>query len=155
MSTFTNTTVRVLSIGALVLGGGLFYLLHANQMLGEADRSLRRIDAAQGRADTTLDRVNQYNELIASMADKKIDRQEPFSVVSELSPEEIRKVADVLTVLYQRGGHFFLQRFHLAWQEDSMKSGAGTSVTLDLQGRKVLLFSDEATRTAAVADSER
>jgi hypothetical protein len=89
------------------------------------------------------------------MADKNIDRQEPFSVVSEFSPQEIRQIGPLLDTLYQRDGHFFLQRFQLAWRNGDARRGLLPRVALDLEGQKVLLFSNEAADASSISVVKR
>ena len=155
MSSFTKTTIKVLVAGALALGSGVYYQSYASQRLDEARQALRNIDAAQLQAETTKRRAAQYVSLLATMADRKIDRQEPFSVVSEFSPLEISQVGPLLDTLYQRDGHFFLERFQLAWRDANDQLGLLPRVALDLEGRKVLLFSDEASSASSVAFVKR
>jgi hypothetical protein len=151
MSSFTNTTVRVLVAGALVLGAGIYYERYASQRLEDARAALGRIEVAQSRAETTRQRGEQYVSLIANMAARQVDRQEPLSLVTEFSPQEISEIGPLLTTLYQRDGHFFLQRFEIAWRDANEQLGLLPRVALDLEGRKVLLFSDQADATASVA----
>lgn len=155
MSSFNNTTIRVLIAGALVLGAGIYYQSFADHRLDEANKALTRVNAAQSKADTLKLRAEQYVALLARMADSNKDRQEPFSVVSEFSPREISQVGPLLDTLYQRDGHFFLQKFRMAWRDGNEKEGRLPRVALDLEGRKVLLFSDEAVNTSSVAFVER
>jgi hypothetical protein len=145
MPSFTNTTVQFLVAGALVLGAGVFYQSFAAHRAGEASKALKRIDTAQQQADTTKQRAEQYVRLIADMADQRIDRQEPLSVVSEFSPDEISQMGPLLGTLYQRDGSFFLERFKLTWRDANKELGLRQRVALDLEGRKVLLFSDHET----------
>ena len=142
MYSFTKTTVQVLVAGALVLGTGVFYQSFASYRVDEASKALPRIDAAQRQADTKKRLAEQYVRLIAEMADRKIDRQEPLSVTSEFSPSEISQIGPLLGTLYQRDGSFFLERFELTWREANKELGLRTRVALDLDGRKVLLFSN-------------
>lgn len=151
MPSFTNTTVQFLVVGSLVLGAGVFYQSFAAHRAEEASKALKRIDTAQQRADTTKQRAEQYVRLIADMAERKIDRQEPLSVVSEFSPDEISQMGHLLDTLYQRDGSFFLERFQLTWREANKGLGLRQRVALDLEGRKVLLFSDH--ETAALSAS--
>ena len=155
MSSFTKTTIKVLVAGALALGSGVYYQSYASQRLDEARQALRKIDAAQLQAETTKRHAEQYVSLLPTMADRKIDRQEPFSVVSEFSPLEISQVGPLLDTLYQRDGHFFLERFQLAWRDANDQLGLLPRVALDLEGRKVLLFSDEAAAASSVAFVKR
>jgi hypothetical protein len=152
---FTTTTVQILVAGALVLGGGVYYQSYASQRVDEARQALRRIDAAQSRAEQTKQSAEQYVRLIADMAERKIDRQEPFSVVSEFSPREIGQVGPLLDTLYQRDGHFFLKRFQLTWRDANEQMGLLPRVALDLEGRKVLLFSDEVVAASSVSSVKR
>jgi hypothetical protein len=149
MSSFTNTTIRVLVTGALVLGAGIYYQSYASLRLDEARQAINRVDSAQSRAETTKRHAEQYNKLIARMADSKIDRHEPFALISEFSPLEISQIGPLLDTLYQRDGHFFLQRFQLAWRDADKQRGLLPRVALDLEGRKVLLFSGEAAASSA------
>ena len=151
MSSFTNTTLKVLVVGAVALGAGIYYQISASQQLEAARQALRQVNTAQAQAGTTNQRVEQYVDLLANMTDRKIDRQEPFSVVSEFSPQEISQVGPLLDTLYQRDGHFFLQRFQLAWRDADNQNGLLPRVALDLEGRKVLLFSDEAPAASSIA----
>jgi len=155
MSSFTNTTVQVLVAGALVLGAGIYYQIYASQRLDEARQALRKVDAAQSRAETTKHRAEQYISLIANMANRKIDRQQPLAVTSEFSPQEISQVGELLGTLYQRGGYFFLKHFQLAWRDANDQLGLLPRVAVDLEGRKVLLFSDEVAAVSAVASVKR
>jgi hypothetical protein len=151
MSSFTHTTIRVLVVGALALGAGVYYQGVASQRVDEAKQSLRSVDIAQSQVETTIQRAQKYISLLASMADKNIDRQEPFSVVSEFSPQEIRQIGPLLDTLYQRDGHFFLRRFQLVWRNGDPQRGLLPRVALDLEGQKVLLFSDEAADASSLA----
>lgn len=151
MPSFNNTTVRVLLFGALVLGSGVYYQGVASQRVDEAKQALRRVDSAQSQVETAGDHAQKYIGLLANMADTNMDRQEPFSVVSEFSPAEIRQLGSLLDTLYQRDGHFFLQRFRLAWRKEDVQRGLPPRVALDLEGQKVLLFSDEATGASSLA----
>lgn len=150
MSSFTKTTTKLLVAGALVLGAGVYYQGFAEQRVEEARQALQRVNGAHTQAETTRQRAEQYVSLIAKMADRKIDRQEPFAVVSEFSPREITQVGPLLDTLYQRDGYFFLQRFRLAWRDVDGDGGKVSRVALDLEGRKVLLFSDEAAASSVV-----
>lgn len=141
--------------GALVLGAGVFYQGYASQRVEEARLALRKIDAAQSQAETTKQRAELYVTLLSRMADRKIDRQEPFSVTSEFSPLEISQVGPLLSTLYQRDGHFFLEGFEIAWRDADERLGLLPRVAVDLEGRKVLLFSDEATAVSSVASIKR
>ena len=142
MYSFTKTTVQVLVAGALVLGTGIFYQSFASYRVDEVSKALPRVDAAQRQADEKKRLAEQYVRLIAEMAERKIDRQEPLSVVSEFSPSEISQIGPLLGTLYQRDGSFFLERFELTWREANKDLGLRTRVALDLDGRKVLLFSN-------------
>ena len=155
MSSFTNTTVQVLIAGAVVLGAGVYYQNFAALRLDEANKALTRVNAAQSKADTLKVRAEQYVSLLTRMADNKKDRQEPFSVVSEFSAKEISQVGPLLDTLYQRDGHFFLQKFRMAWRNGNEKEGLLPRVALDLEGRKVLLFSDEAVTASSIAFNNR
>lgn len=155
MSSFTNTTIQVLVVGALTLGAGVYYEGVASQRVDQARQALRSVDAAQSQVETARQRATKYISLLASMADRNIDRQEPFSVVSEFSPQEIRQIAPLLGTLYQRDGHFFLQRFQLAWRDGDDQRGLLPRVALDLEGQKVLLFSNEAVDASSLAVVKR
>jgi type II secretory pathway pseudopilin PulG len=155
MSSFTNTTIRVLIVGALVLGAGVYYQGVASQRVDEAKQALRSVDVAQSELETAKQRVQKYISLLANMADENIDRQEPFSLVSEFSPQEIRQIGPLLDTLYQRNGHFFLQRFQLAWRNGDDQRGLLPRVALDLEGQKILLFSDEAADASSLAVVKR
>lgn len=155
MSSFTNTTIQVLVVGALTLGAGVYYEGVASQRVDQARQALRSVDAAQSQVETARQRATKYISLLASMADRNIDRQEPFSVVSEFSPQEIRQIAPLLGTLYQRDGHFFLQRFQLAWRDGDDQRGLLPRVALDLEGQKVLLFSNEAVEASSLAVVKR
>jgi hypothetical protein len=155
MSSFTNTTIRVLIAGALALGGGVYYQGVASQRVDEARQALRGVDAAQVQVETARQRAQKYISLLANMADSNMDRQEPFSVVSEFSPQEIRQIGPLLGTLYQRDGHFFLQRFELAWRDGNNQRGLLPRVVLDLEGQKVLLFSNEAVNASSLAVVKR
>jgi type II secretory pathway pseudopilin PulG len=144
MTSFTHTTTQILVIGALVLGAGVYYQDVASQRVDQAKQAMRRVETAQSEAETARQRAQKYINLLANMADKNVDRQEPFSVVSEFSPQEFRQIGPLLDTLYQRDGHFFLQRFQLAWRDGDDQRGLLPRVALDLEGQKVLLFSDEA-----------
>jgi hypothetical protein len=153
MSSFTDTTLKVVVAGALVLGGGIYYQMHASQRLDEARQALRTIDAAQSQAEASKQNAEKYAKLYAGMADSKIDRQEPFSVVSKFSPQEISQVGPLLGSLYQRDGYFFLKRFQISWQK--IEGSTIPRVALDLQGRKVVLFSDKAAVGSPLASVTR
>ena len=142
MPSFTNTTVQFLVAGSLVLGAGVLYQSFAAHRAEEASKALKRIDTAQQRADTTKQRAEQYVRLLADMADRKIDHQEPLSVDSEFSPSEINQMGPLLGTLYQRDGSFFLERFQLTRRDANKELGLRTRVALDLDGRKVLMFSE-------------
>lgn len=142
MPSFNNTTIQVLVTGALILGAGIFYQSFASYRADEAHTALSRVEGAQRQADTKRQRAEQYVSLIADMADRKVDRQEPLSLVSEFSPVEISQVGRLLSTLYRRDGSFFLQRFHLTWRDANEELGLPPRVALDLAGRKVLLFSN-------------
>jgi hypothetical protein len=155
MSSFTTTNIQVLIVGALMLGAGVYYQDVASQRVDEVKQAVRSIDAANSQVETAMQRAQKYINLLASMADKNIDRQEPFSVVSEFSPQEIRQIGSLLDTLYQRDGHFFLQRFQLAWRNGDTERGLLPRVALDLEGQKVLLFSNEATEASSLAVVKR
>ena len=82
-------------------------------------------------------------------------RQEPLAVVSEFSPREISQVGPLLNTLYQRDGSFFLKRFKMNWRGADDDLGLLPRVALDLEGRKVLLFSDKAAAGVPVAQLQR
>lgn len=155
MSSFTNTTIRVLVVGAVILGAGIYYQGYASQRVDEARQALRKIETAQSQADTTKQRAEQYTRLLATMADRKIDQQEPFALNSEFSPQEISQLGPLLGTLYQRDGHFFLQRFQLAWRDADEQLGLFPRVALEMEGRKVLLFSDETVSVSSAASVKR
>ena len=155
MSSFTNTTIKVLIAGALALGGGVYYQGVASQRVDEARQALRGVDAAQFQVETARQRAQKYISLLANMADSNMDRQEPFSVVSEFSPQEIIQIGPLLGTLYQRDGHFFLQRFELAWRDGNTQRGLLPRVVLDLEGQKVLLFSNKAVNASSLAVVKR
>ena len=148
MSSFSKTTTQVLCIGALALGAAVYYQGVASQRVEEAKQALRSMDVARSQVETATRRAQKYIGLLADMADKKIDRQEPFSVVSEFSPQEIRQIGSLLDTLYQRDGHFFLQRFQISWHHGDDRRGLLPRVALDLEGQKVLLFSNEASASS-------
>ena len=151
MSSFNNTTVLVLAIGALVLASGVYYEGVASRRVDEARQALRSVDSSQSQLETARQRAEKYISLLENMADRNVDRQEPFSVVSEFSPQEIKQIGPLLDTLYQRDGHFFLQRFQLAWRNGNNQRGLLPRVALDLEGQKVLLFSNEAVDAASLA----
>ena len=151
MSTFSSTTVRFLVVGALTLGAGIYYESIASQRVDEARQALARVASSQSLLEASSERARKYVSLLESMADRNIDRQEPFSVVSEFSAQEIKQIGPLLDTLYQRDGHFFLQRFQVAWRDGNADQGVLPRVALDLEGRKVLLFSDEAAAASPIA----
>ncbi len=155
MASFTKTTVRILAVGAIVLAAGVYYQTFASHRLEEARAALSHIEAAQSRAETTKQRAELYASLLANMTDKKMDRQEPFSVVSEFSPREIKQLGSLLDTLYQRDGHFFLQHFRLSWQDANKKLGLLPRLELELDGRKVLLFSDKVADALSATTAKR
>ena len=155
MSSFTITTIKVLIAGALALGGGVYYQGVASQRVDEARQALRGVDAAQFQVETARQRAQKYISLLANMADSNMDRQEPFSVVSEFSPQEIIQIGPLLGTLYQRDGHFFLQRFELAWRDGNTQRGLLPRVGVDLEGQKVLLFSNKAVNASSLAVVKR
>jgi outer membrane murein-binding lipoprotein Lpp len=153
MTNFNTISIRALIVGSLLLAGGIYYQDVSSQRVDEAKRALRSVDASRSQLHTARERAQKYLELLENMADEKMDRQEPFSVVSEFSPQEIKRIGPLLDNLYQRDGHFFLERFQLAWRRSIDQPGDLPRVVLDLEGRKVLLFSDpsaEANSFAAV-----
>jgi outer membrane murein-binding lipoprotein Lpp len=151
MSNFSNTTLQALLVGALILGGGIYYQGMASQRLDEARLALRNVEASQSQLETARQRAQKYVSLLEKMANRDIDRQEPFSVVSEFSPQEIKQIGPLLDTLYQRDGHFFLQRFQLSWRRSIDQPGLLPRVVLDLEGQKVLLFSDASTDSTSLA----
>jgi len=155
MSSFANTTIHVLVVGALALGAGIYYQDVSSRRVEEARQALRGVGTAQFQVETARQRAEKYTRLLANMADRNMDRQEPFSVVSEFSPQEIRQLGPLLGTLYQRDGHFFLQRFELAWRNGNNQRGLLPRVVLDLEGQKVLLFSNEAADASSLAVVKR
>ena len=155
MTSFTSSTTRVLVAGALILGAGVFFQKFASLRLDEAQQALRQVENAQSQAEMTKRRAEKYLSLLAKMADSRIDRQEPFSVVSEFSAQEISEGGPLLDTLYQRDGHFFLKRFQLAWRDGDEQLGLLPRVALDLEGRKILLFSDGGGISSSVVTAER
>lgn len=155
MSSFSTTTIQTLITGALVLGGGIYYEGVASKRVEEAKQALRSMDAAQSQLETARYGAEKYVSLLENMADQKIDRQEPFGVVSEFSPEEIKQIGPLLDTLYQRDGHFFLERFQLTWRHRIDQPGALPRVVLDLEGQKVLLFSNDSNEAASLAAVNR
>jgi len=155
MSSFTNTTIQVLIAGSLVLGAGIYYQGVASQRVDEARQAHHRLDAARSQLETADRRAQKYQRLLETMADRKMDRQEPFSLVSEFSPQEIKEIGPLLDTLYQRDGHFFLQRFQLAWRQGVAQPDLLPRVVLELEGQKILLFSDGIADDASVAVVER
>jgi len=139
----------------MVLAAGVYYQTFASQRLDEANLATTRIESAQSRAEVTKRQVEQYVNLLASMTRDEADLQEPFSVASEFTPQEINRLAPLLDTLYHRDGHFFLQQFQLSWKDISDQSGKLPSVALELDGRKVLLFSDQAIESLALATAAR
>ncbi|MGV6807691.1 MAG: hypothetical protein ACWA5K_07310 [bacterium] len=152
---FSQSTLRILVIGALILGAGIYYQTFAAQRLQESQTALSRVQGAQARADETKSRVEEYVRLLAVMTDKNINRQEPFSVVSEFSPLEISQLAPLLETLYQRDGYFFLQRFEISWRDENQKMGLLPRVALEIEGRKVLLFSNDSVGGASLTTAQR
>jgi hypothetical protein len=155
MTTFSTTSIRSLIVGSLLLAGGLYYQDVSSQRVDEAKQALRSVDASSSQLQTARERAQKYVVLLENMADEKIDRQEPFSVVSEFSPQEIKQIGPLLDNLYQRDGHFFLQRFQLAWRRSIDQPGELPRVVLDLEGQKVLLFSDPSADTNSFAAVNR
>lgn len=123
MTSFTNTTIQVLIVGALVLGAGVYYEGVASRRVDEAKQATRSVYSANAQLETARQRAQEYIHLAENMADRKIDRQQPFSVVSEFSPQEIQQIGPLLETLYQRDGHFFLQHFQLAWRNGNAQQG--------------------------------
>lgn len=155
MFSFTKQSIHILGLGAGVLALGVYYQTFASQKLDEANLALTRIESAQANAEVTRRRVEQYVNLLANMTSNEADRQEPFSVASEFTPQEINRLAPLLDTLYHRDGHFFLQNFQLSWKNISDQSGELPGVALELDGRKVLLFSDQAIESLSVATAAR
>lgn len=141
MRSFNSVTIRVLICGALLLGGGVYYQGFAAQRVDEASLALRGVEGSLSQLELAHERARRYNELLASMADSNVDRQEPFAVVSEFSPQEIAQIGTLLDKLYQRDGYFFLEHFQLAWRKHPGQADLPPRVVMDLEGRKVLLFS--------------
>ena len=151
MFSFTKQSINILGLGAVVLALGVYYQTFASHRLNEANLALTQIESAQTRAEKTKIQVEQYVNLLASMISDEADLQEPFSVVSEFTPQEINRLAPLLDTLYHRDGHFFLQHFQLSWKNISDQSTKLPSVALELDGRKVLLFSDQAIESLSIA----
>ncbi len=151
MTTFSKSSVRLMAAGALLLGAGVYYQSISEQRVEEARTALRGLETARMELDTARDRAERYNLLLATMASENEDRQEPFSVVSEFSPQEIKQVGQLLGTLYQRDGHFFLEHFEISWRNGNARQGILPRVALELEGRKVLLFSDEIAGLSSVA----
>ncbi len=151
MAKFTKTTTRLMLIGAIALGSGVYYEKQSSQAVDQASQSLIRLDSAQMQTESAIRSAQKYARLLESMRDQQIDHQEPYSIVSEFSSGEVNQLGSLLGSLYQRDGHFFLQRFHLSWQEADPGRNLLPRVALELEGRKVLLFSgqDEATQSLA------
>lgn len=152
MTSFNRHTAYMLLASALVLAGGVYYQAVAAKRVVEARQALRSVESAQMQLRTAQARADKYLELLDGMANQKVDRQEPFSVDSEFTPQEIEKIGSLLGTLYQRDGYFFLQRFELAWRRG--QQGDLPRVELELDGEKVLLFSrfDTGATTVAIAD---
>jgi len=155
MTSFTNTTIQVLVVGALVLGAGVFYEGFASARVDEARQALRSVDVARSQLEEARQRAQLYASLLENMADRNMDRQEPFSVVTEFSPQEIKQIGPLLDTLYQRDGHFFLQRFQLSWRRSVAQRDLLPRVVLDLEGQKVLLFSNEVADASSFAVAKR
>ena len=153
MFSFTKQSIHVLGLGAAVLAAGVYYQTYTSQRLDEANMALTQIKSAQNRAEGTKRQVEQYVSLLAGMTSNEADRQEPFAVASEFTPQEINRLAPLLDTLYHRDGHFFLQSFQLSWKDVSEQSSDIPSVALELDGRKVLLFSDQAIESLAIASA--
>ena len=151
MFSFTKQSIHILGLGAAVLALGVCYQTFASQRLDEANLALTQIESAQTKAEVTKKQVEQYVNLLASMISDEADLQEPFSVASEFTPQEINRLAPLLDTLYHRDGHFFLQHFQLSWKNISDQAGKLPSVALELDGRKVLLFSDQAIESLSLA----
>ena len=142
MTSFSKSNIQVIILGALVLGAGIYYQGISSQRLEQARQAMRSLESSRSQVETATLRAQKYISLLEDMVDENVDRQEPFSVVSEFSPQEIKEIAPLLGTLYDRDGHFFLQRFELAWRNGNQQQGLLPRVVLDLEGRKVLLFSD-------------
>jgi hypothetical protein len=155
MFSFTKQSIHILGFGATVLAAGVYYQTFASQQLDVANLAMTRIESAQARAYMTKNQVGQYVNLLASMTSNEADRQEPFAVASEFTPQEINRLAPLLDTLYHRDGHFFLQHFQLSWNDISDQDGHLPSVELELDGRKVLLFSDQAIESLSLATAAR
>ena len=155
MFSFTKKSIRVLGLGAGVLALGVYYQTFASQRLDEAELAMTRIQSAQSSAQVTKRRVEQYVNLLANMTSSESDRQEPFAVVSEFTPQEINRLAPLLDTLYHRDGHFFLQNFQLSWKNITGQSDELPAVALELDGRKVLLFSDQTIESLSLATAAR
>jgi hypothetical protein len=151
MTTFSNNSARLLAAAALVLGAGVYYHGVSEHRVEQARTALRGLETAQMELETARDRAERYNLLLAEMASQNKDRQEPFAVVSEFSPQEIKQVGQLLGTLYQRDGHFFLEHFEISWRNGNARQGILPRVALELEGRKVLLFSDQLGGLPAVA----
>lgn len=154
MPKFTKTTIRILLIGATFLAGGVFYQKYAAGLLVESRAAVNRVESAQVRAETAAERYQLYARLLTTLNDHELDRQEPFSLVSEFSPQEIAKIGPLLNMLYLRDGHFFLEDFQLSWKYTNNQLDLRPRVALELDGRKVLSFSDETTQPASIAAVE-
>lgn len=151
MSSFTSNTVTVLIVGALMLGGGVYYEAVSAKRVEQAKQALRSVDGSRSRLETARQHAEKYVHLLENMADRNIDRQEPFAVVSEFSPQEIKQIAPLLDTLYQRDGHFFLQRFQVTWRHGNAQQGLLPRVALNLEGQKVLLFSNGVADASSIA----
>ena len=150
MFSFTKQSIHILGLGAAVLALGVYFQTFASQRLDEANLALAQIESAQTKGEVTKRQVEQYVNLLANMTSNEADLQEPFAVASEFTPQEINRLAPLLDTLYHRDGHFFLQNFQLSWKDISGQSGKLPSVALELDGRKVLLFSDQAINSLAL-----
>jgi len=151
MFSFTKQSIQILGLGAGVLALGVYYQTFASQQLEDANLALTRIESAQSKAEVTKKQVEQYVNLLASMTSNEAERQEPFAVASEFTPQEINRLAPLLDTLYHRDGHFFLQHFQLSWKNIADQAGDLPGVALELDGRKVLLFSDQAIESLSLA----
>lgn len=151
MTTFSKSSARLVVAAALFLGAGVYYQGVSERRVEEAKTALRGLESAQMELDTARNRAERYNVLLAEMASQNKDRQEPFAVVSEFSPQEIKEVGQLLGTLYQRDGHFFLEHFQISWRNGNVRQGILPRVALELEGRKVLLFSDELAGLPSIA----
>lgn len=141
MRSFNSVTIRLLCTSAFLLGCGIFYHNIAGQWAEDASQALRSVETATSQLVLASQRAQRYNDLLESIAHSRVDRQEPFSVISEFSPQEIKQIGTLLDNLYRRDGYFFLEHFQLAWRKWPGQERLPPRVVMDLEGRKVLLFS--------------